>query len=305
MEQLGGYRKKIFKKEHCSPANKANTSCLNNKLIKKIAKIINKFIIHKSKEFKINLSMPISEIHEEICKILHEITGCSSESCWIKINKIIKNLNHTDRIEFKKSFKPIMPKKWVDDYNTWLNTNDIENCLNQYEDKYSNFYFYGAIPIDFHKCKVSDLCSFSVKKHINMGHDNIGIVFNTDPHYKSGEHWISMFIDLTGNNNNKTPGIYYFDSYGNKAPENIKNFVHKIKKQGKKLGKEFLFLYNDYAHQKGDSQCGMFCIHFIHEMLRLRNFKKFLNSNLTDKKMIQFRKKYFIPPSELKCKYNL
>ena len=114
-----------------------------------------------------------------------------------------------------------------------------------------------------------------------------------------------MFIDLTGDSNDKIPGIYYFDSYGNKPPKNITKFVKKIKKQGKKLGKEFIFLYNDYSHQKEDSQCGMFCIHFIKEMLRLKNFKKVLNSNLTDKKMVHLRKKYFIPPSELKCKYNL
>jgi len=304
MEQLGGYRKKIFKEEHCSPSNKDKDTCLNNDLIQKIAKIINQFII-KSKGTKINLSMSNDKIHEEICKILHKITGCSSEACWMKINKIMHNLSSNDREEFKSSFKPIMPQEWVDDYNTWLNTNDIEKCLYQYEKKYPNFYFYGAVPIDFHKCKVSNLCSFSVKKHINMGHDNIGIVFNTDPHDESGEHWISMFIDITGDNYSKTPGIYYFDSYGNKAPKNIKNLVRKIKKQGKKIGKEFVYLYNDYSHQKGDSQCGVYCIHFIKEMLRLKNFKKFLNSNLTDKKMIQYRKKYFIPPSELKYKYNL
>ena len=25
----------------------------------------------------------------------------------------------------------------------------------------------------------------------------LGIVFNTDPHYKSGQHWISLYIDLS------------------------------------------------------------------------------------------------------------
>ncbi len=304
MKQLGGYGASIYKKKHCSPNSKGDISCLNNSIIRKIAKIINNELINKSKEPKIKLNAPISDIHEDISKKLYEITGCSSESCWMKVKKIMRNMGD-DKEKFIDSFKPQMPEKWISDYNTWLNTSDIEKCLDQYDDCNENFYFYGAVPIDFHKCKVSNLCSINIQKHLNKGEDKIGIVFNTDPHDEPGEHWISMFIDLKGDNLDNTPGIYYFDSYGDKAPKEIKNLVKKIKNQGKKINKELIYLYNDHPFQKKDAQCGMYAIHFIKEMLRLKDFKKFLNTKLTDNDMKNKRNEYFIHPDELKCKYKL
>ena len=63
MDQLGGYSTKIFKKKHCSPSSKKKGSCLDNKLIRKIARIINRELIQKSKEPRINLKLPIEGIH--------------------------------------------------------------------------------------------------------------------------------------------------------------------------------------------------------------------------------------------------
>ena len=128
MDQLGGYSKKIFIKSHCSPSSDKDGSCLNSRLIRKIARIINRELIKKSKEKKIELKTSIENIHEQICKILYEITGCSSETCWTKVKKIMKYMGN-DKEEFIQSFKPIMPKDWINDYNTWLKTDDIENCF--------------------------------------------------------------------------------------------------------------------------------------------------------------------------------
>ena len=47
------------------------------------------------------------------------------------------------------------------------------------------------------------LLTFVIKKNINK----IGIIFNTDPHNKSGKHWICLFIDL-----NKS-FISFFEAY--------------------------------------------------------------------------------------------
>ena len=48
-EQLGGYSKKLFKEEHCSPSNNNNKSCLDDNLIHKIGKGVNKIFKHKKK----------------------------------------------------------------------------------------------------------------------------------------------------------------------------------------------------------------------------------------------------------------
>ncbi len=306
MEQLGGYQKLNFKPEHCSPTSDINNgSCLDPDMILKVAKSLNQIIKDKNEYEKIDLNSKTNDIHNEICKLLTKITGCSSESCWMNIKKLMEKLGK-DKEKFKDSFKPIMPKKWIKDYNTWLRTNDIEESLNQYHNANKQFYFYGALPIDFDDCSVSDLCSINLKEHISNGIKKIGIVFNTDPHDESGEHWISLFVDIDGTNLNRIPGIYYYDSYGNKAPDEIEELVQKLKKQGSKINKDFKYLYNDYSYQKENYQCGMYAIHFIKEMLKGIPFKKFLDKHkLTDKNMLNKRKEYFISPEEIKCKYNL
>ena len=58
----------------------------------------------------------------------------------MKVKKIMRNMGN-DKEKFIESFKPQMPEKWISDYNTWLNTSDIEKCLDQYDDCNENFYF--------------------------------------------------------------------------------------------------------------------------------------------------------------------
>ena len=50
-----------------------------------------------------------------------------------------------------------MPKDIVDDYTEWISNFDIEAVLNQYHEDLPHFYFYGAIPRDFHKCSVRNI----------------------------------------------------------------------------------------------------------------------------------------------------
>ena len=41
----------------------------------------------------------------------------------------------SDKEEFIDSFKPQMPKEWVKNYNEWLSTFEIEDCLEQHKGK--------------------------------------------------------------------------------------------------------------------------------------------------------------------------
>ena len=81
-----------------------------------------------------------------------------------------------------------------------------------------NFAFIGPSPIDFDKklsyddCVWDDLCKFKLEKHIKQGKNKIGFIFNLDPHYKGGSHWISTFIDL------RKKFIFFIDSTGDKMP---------------------------------------------------------------------------------------
>lgn len=291
----GGVRIQMFKPKHCAPhKNTTKGSCLDEKLIMKIAKILN-----KKKKITIDLSQSYEDIHNDILECMNQKYQCKSEACILSLKDILKLLGK-DKTKLKQSFKPVMPKDWKGDDNAWLSTDDIEDALKQHQKQDENFYFYGAVPIDFSNCSVSNLCSINIKDHLKNKKDKIGIVFNTDPHTKDGQHWISMYIDLKGRNLHGHPGIYYFDSYGRKPPQQIQQLIDKIIKQSHKCNCKFNYFYNDKCYQSINAQCGMYSVHFIKQMMQDISFQNFLKSGLSDTKMIQQRDSYFIDPNELR-----
>lgn len=220
---------------------------------------------------------------------------CKQESCWLK-HLMEKNLNN-ELLQY--TFAPKSPYSWKENPTTWLNSLDIENVMIQYEKKYSNFEFIGPSPIDFNtkklygECVWNELCNFNLKSKISKKKDKIGIIFNTDPHYLDGSHWISMFIDISKQK------IYFFDSVGDLPPKQIYNFVKNITNQGIKINKNFKFIMNHpVEHQEENTECGMYSLFFIITMLEGGNFKKiFLDKKklIKDNNMIFLRKKIFTP----------
>jgi hypothetical protein len=167
--------------------------------------------------------------------------------------------------------------------------------MKQYEKTYKCFDFIGPSPIDYDKhvsygeCVWEELCEFSLNKQIKEGKTKIGIIFNLDPHHKPGSHWVAMFI------NTKKREIYYLDSYGEKIPRQINKFANKVKKQSLKIGnkKEYELIVNKRRHQFSESECGMYSLYFIIQMLKGYPFSKFLKKRIRDKYMIKLRKIYF------------
>lgn len=287
----GGARINMFKPSNCSPnGDTSNGSCLDEKIILKIAKILN-----KKKKSSIDIEQPIEQIHNEILECMNQEYQCKSEACILSLKDILKLLGK-DKKKVKKAFKPVMPDNWTGNNNAWLSTDDIQDSLKQHQEKDKTFYFYGAVPIDFSNCSVSNLCSINLKEHIKNKKEKIGIVFNTDPHTSEGQHWISMYIDLKGRNLQGHPGIYYFDSYGRKPPFQIQELIDKIMKQS--LKRKLNYFYNDKCYQSIDAQCGMYSVHFIKQMIQDISFTDFLQSGLSDKNMIQQRGSYFIDPTK-------
>ena len=165
--------------------------------------------------------------------------------------------------------------------------------MTQYENEYKNFKFIGPSPIDFDKkkhfgnCVWNELCNFSLKNYIDNKINIIGIVWNTDPHYEPGEHWICMVINI------KEKYIYFFDSNADATPKEIKKFQHKVKLQGKSLGIDFKIKNNKKRHQYENSQCGMYCIYIITTLLKTPNHPLEFKKRISDKFMKMMRKIYF------------
>ena len=213
----------MYTKKKCNPANKTKYSCIDQRLLNKIANILNiNQRVSKIKKYKL------------ICNKIKSISQCKSEECWITIKKIINYLNNKEIIKLKNSFRPQKPISWYGNKNEWLSSTDIDKVLRQYENKYKNFKYYPATSIDFHlrtkngnTCKVSDLCNFNLKKLIKNKKYKIGIVLNTDYHDEPGSHWVSLYIDINGVNMGH-PAIFFFDSTGDDAQDEVYDFINKI-----------------------------------------------------------------------------
>lgn len=273
-----------LKKINCSPNPNSNGfSCYSNESLFKIKKLWNA----RHPRNKINSNEP-KEIWDSIRTNLSNV--CDRESCWIRSKFMEGNL---DRDLLNYTFAPEAPDEWKRTPNEWLSSLDIESVMKQYERYYKCFEFIGPSPIDFnhHKlygeCVWEELCKFNLSEYIKRNKNKLGIILNTDPHYKDGEHWISLFINI------KNKEIIYFDSNGNPPPKEVKELINNIEKQGKHLGINFVVYENNISHQKSDSECGMYCLYFIIEMLKDTNKDFFLKNRIDDNKVFLLRKKYF------------
>jgi hypothetical protein len=211
-------------------------------------------------------------------------TKCNyDQQCWLK-QEFIKKMNETHKNELlTNTFRPTGPKGRFE----WLSTIDIDGVIEQYEIKYPDFVFLGAVPIDFDDIDIGirDLDLNDLVKH---GKTRIGIVFNLDEHYKSGSHWVSAFIDL------KKGQIYFSDSSGSRPEKRIRRFLRRVAKFCQNAGKTNLDVnYNKTQHQRGNSECGVYSINFILRLLKGETFKEITEKRLADDTVNKCRNVYF------------
>jgi len=224
----------------------------------------------------------------------HNKKMCNTESCWIEQEFMKYYLDN----KFKQhTFAPKRPLKWDTNPVEWLTSTNITDVMRQYEYRYNDFEFIGPAPIDFDdrkgetECVWDELCNFSVDDYLNRGKYMIGIVFNTDPHYKSGSHWISLFIDLRANRK----FVYFFDSNGDKCPHQIDIFRKRVVDQAKIAGITLQYNSNTgIQHQRQNTECGIYCLYFMTTLLSGKHDPTtFTNKRIPDELMEQYRSVFF------------
>lgn len=279
--------KKPFVKLNCSPENKKKTyTCYSDTDLYKLRDMW-------------NARHPDRPIHTDNTQHIwtklkdYYSTFCNKESCWVR--QMTKNTKLEK--ELLDAFAPESPKEWTRNPNEWLSSLDILEVMNQYEKKYKCFDFIGPSPIDYDthtindECVWDELCHFDLAKHLNKGHTKIGVIFNLDPHYKGGSHWVSLFINI------KKKTIFFFDSAGEPILPQIKKFVNNVIKQGQELDSPIDFKFDQnhpVEHQYGNTECGVYSIFFIIHMLEDKITGDYLKTHvLKDKYMENFRKVYY------------
>ena len=196
----------------------------------------------------------------------------------------------------KRYLRPRRPKGWDADPDMWLDNFNIQHVMQQYQEAYPWFKFLGIFPIDFsapnpykkdrQECLNKEVCSLNLQAEYAKGVRGIGMVFNLDPHFKGGSHWVGLYINLQ---NIARPFVGYFDSYAVRPPPLIARLMKSLTLQIKtcELGS------NARRYQYGQSECGMFSLYFIICMIHGISFKEFCKDAVDDKTMLQLRKILF------------
>lgn len=206
---------------------------------------------------------------------------CDTEFCMVK--KL--DVPAEEKASLLSYFRPEKPKEWDAKPTQWLDSFNIEDVMNQYEQADPSFEFIGPVPIDFDtktnpwgKCIVDELCKLDLVSVAKKGTKKIGIVFNLDKHDEPGSHWVCAYVDISGK------AAYYFDSYGYEPQEEIVRFLNRCMNQGCDK-----IVYNDIRHQRKGSECGMYCLIVIICLLQGRRFYDICKNVIPDDVANAFR----------------
>lgn len=239
--------KPVKQLSYCSPSHSNNDgTCFSDNGLVKLAQSYNN--THKDKiafpSIQPNTGRLSSDKRKAIWKSLmdklkaNNELPCTDDYC-VLYTDVAEAVN--DREIHEETFRPERPENWYDNPNEWLTNIDIEDVMRQYEKIYPDFKFLGPTPIDFdtklgsgNSCVESSICNLSLRQMLQQGKRRIGIVFNLDPHYKSGSHWTALMCDINAG------GIYYFDSYGMEPPKEARVLMARLRSQGNQLIEEGL-----------------------------------------------------------------
>ena len=273
-----------FKNGHCAPLD----------LIIEFAKAWN----DNNCENKIKLSERLDTVNPgkyKICLVKQLQDKMSpqcgnSQKCWLK-QPFINRINEKYKFFLEaRLYRPRGPNSGF----KWLNTFDIMKVMEQYEYKYKDYKFMGAVPIDFDKLSLlipdTDiyLANLDFNKLEAIEKTRLGIIFNLDTHDKPGSHWVGMFIDL------KKGHALFFDSYGSRPPKEVRELMLRLDRyfQSKNI-KDRQISYNKLRHQYKNSECGVYSIAFILRMLAGSSFNDINQIKVTDDEINQCRNIYF------------
>lgn len=267
----------------CAPGvNFSEGSCFSLDQLKRIG---NKF--NKRYGNIINTSLEKKDLLRSLIKNIKDKKSCEGDACILEIN-----IYDSEDNDILNTLRPKGPRYT----NKWLSNLNIDEVMNQYQNKYKSFKYLGTVPSDFEKIKFLKIKEINFKDMLKNKKHKLGMVINLDTSDGNGTHWVSLYMNL------KKRQLYFFDSYGKKPMKSIFNFMNRIYNEftNRNLdynvlhtNKKFKVRYNTIQHQRKNSECGVYSMNFI---IRLLNGEKFsdITKNITDDdKMFECRKSYF------------
>lgn len=225
----------------------------------------------------------------------------NDEYCWTNDKLINKLPGDVKESVLTMTFKPERPMgKNGKTMNAWLSNFDISNVVEQLKRIYRDFEFLGPFPIDYEKYPEMYTLNMNVLSDLlRKGKKRIGIVFNTGTLKSGGIHWVALFLNFKIKHPIEDAyTIEYFDSVGRNPPKVIRNLIEQIKSGICLNFKEGCIKIHEkvkqLAHQKGNNECGVYCLYFISERLKGRSYEDLQANEMTDNIMFEFRNKFFM-----------
>lgn len=271
----------------CAPGVKFDAgSCITLPVLVAMAEAYNKV-----NDNKIKLSCKNETLHPRKYKkyLLKKIGDryknvCDSQLCWTQ-QDFVKKMDNVMKIQLEKfTLKPEGPEGRFE----WLNTININEVMEQYSQIHEDFLFLGAVPMDFEKIKQEPIYNLDLDDAKKDGITKFGIVFNLDEHWQSGSHWVAAFADMSKGM------VYYFDSYGIPPEKRVRAFMKKFSDYyEKKTNKKCDVGYNKTRNQYKNSECGVYSINFILDLLDGKTFEEIQNNPIPDDKVNKLRTKIF------------
>lgn len=242
-------------------------------------------------------AIPVSGTKAELWKaIMDRLNGVcgGDEACWLDQPWMDPQFAQEKKREV---FRPPQPRVWSEKPNQWLNNEDIQKSMEQYNHAYPEFRFMGVFPVDFGsvimgRCVSEQLCRLDIAALKRRGIRHIGAIFNMDRHNEPGSHWVGLYASWDPAAENY--GVYYYDSVGFRPPAEIAAFMKSIRLQ--EASPKFKCHYNTgVRHQYGNTECGVFSMFFIIRCLKGHPFKEIMASDFKDKEVQHLRSILFRP----------
>ena len=271
----------------CAPSIKFNSgSCIDlpvliemarayNETNKKKIKLLDNFKTLNPPKYKKYLLKQFKERYDNVC---------TTQLCWTQ-QDFVDKMNEIMREELTKfTYRPQGPAGKFE----WLNTTHLNEVMEQYEKVHKDFKFLGAVPMDFDSLPILGIKDLNLDNLTNQGITKLGIIFNLDEHWQSGSHWVAGYTDL------KDGKAYFFDSYGSTPDERARKLLRRFAKYSKdKFNVKVESTHNETRHQFGNSECGMYSLNFILELLEGKSFNDVCSTKIPDTKVNHLRPIFF------------
>lgn len=261
--------------------NAKDNVCSDQSTLKKMEEFINQL----GNDNKSNLQA------EEIIENAKKITNCESELCVLK-NKQFEEFTGSATTEhvINTRFKPEGPSHTTE----WLNNDNIDFVINQWNRVYPNFLHIPFQMIDFDE-QQTRLYTLNLADEYKKGIRKMGCVINTDKSSGKGIHWFCVFADLAGNEHWT---LEYFDSAGDYPKRSVHAWLNKQRSMlaesypDKRI--EVIDVTKSNQLQRSTTECGVFSLWYILSRLNGIPYNYFSQpSAINDDMMYKFRKFLF------------